>query len=633
VDEVHIGGSRRPIGSHVLSGDEGRSLPGAFGDPLRTVDLMPGVVPVVSGLPFFYVRGAPPGNTGYFIDGVRVPLVFHLAVGQSVVHPALIDRVDFYPGGYPARFGRFLGGIVDAQTRGDAPAPTVQGNLRLLDVGGLAETPFDDSRGSAVVAGRYGYPGLLLALFAPDTRLSYWDYQTRVRYRAAPHETVSAWIFGSFDDLDTRDTSSGPFYPLVRTTFHRADLSWDYDVPGGTLRTAVTLGFDDSIQSDSAVSNRRVEATSVQARTLLDRALSWTVRLNLGADAIFSHYDYPGLRDVGGVGVPMSCPSGNDDDIGAHAEVAWRMTPRVEIVPGARFDVYTSRPVAPVDPVRCIVFVVGDRPAAAVALDPRLAVRAQIAPRVSWVSALGLVHSPPTFVLGAPGLEIGSIAHGLQSGLQTSHGVETHLPLDTTLGATFFFNSYFGLTDAVATCSTNGVGSSNLGCLDARTSGRSFGGELLLRRSFSSRLGGWVSYTLSHSTVELQHPSPGASEAPASFDRPHVLNSAVSFDLGAGWHAGGRFTYYSGVPFTAEVGGLAVGPTTRLPDFWRIDVRLEKRWLIASRWHVAAVLEGMNVTLNKEAIGANCTGATTASCTPKYVGPVSAPSLGVEVAE
>jgi hypothetical protein len=249
------------------------------------------------------------------------------------------------------------------------------------------------------------------------------------------------------------------------------------------------------------------------------------------------------------------------------------------------------------------------------------------------VSALGLVHSPPSFVLGAPGLEIGSLSHGLQSGFQTSHGVETRLPLETTLAATFFFNSYFGLTDALATCSSNGAASTDLGCLDARTRGRSFGGELLLRRSFSSRVGGWISYTLSRSTVELEHPSPGAFEVPASFDRPHVLNAAISLDLGSGWHAGGRFTYYSGLPYTAQVDGLALGPTTRLPDFWRLDVRLEKRWVVASRWQVAAVLEGMNVTLNKEAIAADCSSGASSSCTPRYIGPVSAPSLGVEVAE
>ena len=34
---------------------------------------MPGVTPFASGVPFFFVRGAPPGNVGYFLDGVRVP--------------------------------------------------------------------------------------------------------------------------------------------------------------------------------------------------------------------------------------------------------------------------------------------------------------------------------------------------------------------------------------------------------------------------------------------------------------------------------------------------------------------------------------------------------------------------------
>jgi hypothetical protein len=597
------------------------------------VDLMPGIVPVVSGLPYFYVRGAPPGNTGYFLDGVRVPLVFHLAIGPSVVHPALIDRFDFYPGGYPARFGRFIGGIVDAQTRGDAPGPTVQGNLRLLDVGGLAETPFDGGRGSVVVAGRYGYPGLILPLFAPDTGLSYWDYQTRVRYRVADQDTLTAWVFGSFDELDTRDSSAGPFYPLVRTTFHRADLRWDHALRGGSLRTALTLGWDDSLQSDSAISNRRVVSPSAQIRTELDQTLGSTLRMNLGADTIFSHYDYPGLADIGGVGVPQSCPSRNDVDFGVHLDAAWRPTPRVEIVPGARFDVYTSRPVGTVSPSQCIVFVVGDRPAAAPAFDPRLSVRVQVAATLSWVSALGLAHSPPSFALSAPGLDIGSLSNGLQTGLQTSHGVETHVPLDMTASATFFFNSYFGLTDAVATCSTGGTVSTDLGCLDARTRGRSFGGELLLRRSFSSRVGAWISYTLSRSTVELQHPASSGAEVPSSFDRPHVLNAAMSVDLGGGWHAGSRFTYYSGLPYVVLVDGAPLGPTLRLPDFWRLDVRLEKRWIVASRWQLAAVLEGMNVTLNKEAIAADCSSSAGSSCAPRYIGPVSAPSLGVEVAE
>ena len=28
------------------------------------------MTPIASGLPYFFVRGAPPGNLGYFLDGV-----------------------------------------------------------------------------------------------------------------------------------------------------------------------------------------------------------------------------------------------------------------------------------------------------------------------------------------------------------------------------------------------------------------------------------------------------------------------------------------------------------------------------------------------------------------------------------
>ena len=57
------------------------------------------------------VRGAPPNDNGYFLDGIRVPQLFHIGLGPGVIHPQLIDRIDFYPGVAPARFGGFTGGL------------------------------------------------------------------------------------------------------------------------------------------------------------------------------------------------------------------------------------------------------------------------------------------------------------------------------------------------------------------------------------------------------------------------------------------------------------------------------------------------------------------------------------------
>ncbi|HEX3854877.1 MAG TPA: TonB family protein, partial [Polyangiaceae bacterium] len=111
MQEILVVGQREPI-RETLGHAEVHDMPGAFGDPYRAIEALPGVVPIASGLPYFYVRGAPPGNVGYFFDGIPVPYLYHFAAGPGVLSPAFVDHVDLYPGAYPARYGRFAGAIV-----------------------------------------------------------------------------------------------------------------------------------------------------------------------------------------------------------------------------------------------------------------------------------------------------------------------------------------------------------------------------------------------------------------------------------------------------------------------------------------------------------------------------------------
>ena len=74
--------ARRPARPRSAA-HEVRQVPGAFGDAFRVMEALPGVTPLVSGLPFFFVRGAPPGNNGYYIDGIRVPLLYHVGAGPE----------------------------------------------------------------------------------------------------------------------------------------------------------------------------------------------------------------------------------------------------------------------------------------------------------------------------------------------------------------------------------------------------------------------------------------------------------------------------------------------------------------------------------------------------------------------
>ena len=126
--EVTVVGTRREGGEITLSKSDVREMPGAFGDAFRAIEVLPGVTPLASGVPYFYVRGAPPNNAGYYIDGVRVPMLFHLGLAQSVIHPGLIEHVDFFPSATPARYGGFAGAVIAGQTPRARDGPARRSN-------------------------------------------------------------------------------------------------------------------------------------------------------------------------------------------------------------------------------------------------------------------------------------------------------------------------------------------------------------------------------------------------------------------------------------------------------------------------------------------------------------------------
>ena len=122
-------------------------------------------------------------------------------------------------------------------------------------------------------------------------------------------------------------------------------------------------------------------------------------------------------------------------------------------------------------------------------------------------------------------------------------------------------------------------------------------------------------------------------------DVTHVLNAILAYDLGLGWRAGARFVFYSGAPYSDLSGNVPVPPYNdhRGPAFFRLDVRLEKRWSLGKGRSIAFVLEGLNVTLSREVspLGLDCIGTMTAQggttqCTQGRLGPLTIPSIGVE---
>ncbi|CAN5183913.1 hypothetical protein BH09MYX1_BH09MYX1_47700 [soil metagenome] len=656
IEDVTVRGSHPEPGRSVsLSRAEVRLIPGTFGDPFRAVEIMPGVTPIISGLPFFFVRGAPPGNVGYYIDGIRVPYLFHVGAGPSVIHPGLIDRVDLYPGGYPARFGRFSGGIVSGETLPPPTQPRGEYNLRIFDAGALIDVPFANGRGELLAAGRYSFTGLILSLFSPDTVLQYWDYQLRAGYDLTKRDRISVFSFGGYDYLGQKQPD-GTTSTVFGTQFHRVDLRYDHKLNSdGMIRTAILGGVDlTEVQAGNGI-KPSLRDRLISSRTELVYRLSPNVLLRAGADAQLDSYDVvvPGDLSPAQAAIASFFPTRTDLTVGVRGDMVLKVARNFEITPGLRLDYYSSGG------------------ATAIGVDPRISARTAITDHARVLAAFGIAHQPPSFVIPVPGFQPGGLRGGLQTAVQESLGLELELGGGTTATATVFHNGFFDLTDALSvqqptvsgcapgsfpedslsgdrgtqptgngsSCGTprfapgtvgpdrsggGGKGADSSGnrqtatALETRASGSAYGLELLLKRKLTSKLGGFISYTLSRSVRRAN-----GQEFIASFDRTHVFNAAVAYDLGRNWRAGARITVYSGLPRAPD----PTSDATRLDAFLRLDLRLEKKWVLAKGWWISAVAEWLNVTMSKESFGTSC---TLSGCQETKIGPITIPSLGVE---
>jgi hypothetical protein len=113
----------------------------------------------------------------------------------------------------------------------------------------------------------------------------------------------------------------------------------------------------------------------------------------------------------------------------------------------------------------------------------------------------------------------------------------------------------------------------------------------------------------------------------SAFDRTHIFNASMSYDLGHGYRVGTHLMFYTGYPNTSLVPGSTtdVQQTGRLPPFFRFDWRAEKRWKIKRGW-LSLVLEEQNAMLARDSLQQLCA-PLGVSC-PSV--PVTIPSIGLE---
>lgn len=629
------------VSSTTLRGDELRRVPGTRGDPLRVVGSLPGVAPLAGFLPYVVVRGAAPGNTGYYLDGTRVPILFHVAIGPSVIHPQLIDSVDFYPGGAPVRLGRYTSGIIEARTV-PARRDRVHGDvdIRLTDAGGLLEIPFDrrrvgdcteptrsdrkaaavkagggkkgaaaaealrcergPARGALTLAGRYSYSGAVLSLVNDQVRIKFWDYQARVDHSLGPNIDLTAFAYGSFDDLGTKavteaDGTVTPATTFLSAQFHRIDTRLRQRLrDGGSAIYAVVLGLDQAGSVSQVGTDQWRVAPRLDFRVPLQEGLA----LGFGLDQELQLFRLPRFAtetEEISEDIALLFSERTVAVTAGYFEVMWQKA-GFEARPGIRTDFYVQAGNSPYLPrARGVTHATG--------VDPRLLLRERVGPRLVLEQAVGLYHQPPSSPIPIPGIESFGFERGLQRNIQGAFGYELQLFDERLLlQQEAYLGRLSNLQDYELAEATEEEPIDELEDVISQVTGWAYGLETLLKLDPRLRTFGWVAYTLSRSTRTHQV----GGSAPATWDQRHIVNVVLGYKISQKWYFSGRMHYHTGRPWTAPVGSQTQFEAlrdnrnnARLPPFLQLDLRIERIWRWPD-WQLHALLDVTNSTYSKE---------------------------------
>ena len=502
-------------------------------DVLRSLQALPGVVQVNDLSARLHVRGGGPDQNLVLLDGAPLFAGYHLFGMLGAVNPDALDRVEFFRGDLPARYGGSLSSVLDLKLREDATG-WIDGNLGLGMLSGrlAARGIVPVAQGRWMVAGRRALLGETLAALSGDDDIfpaRFHDLHLRLSLEPVPGHRLQTSYFTSDDAfrMFLRNLGGGH-----QSTWQNrvGTLGWEWD-PAPNWKSSVRAwrsGYRVALEvgkgtlaprttGDLDMTGLRLELTHRVGQTVVRTGVEFQngyVRLR-GEET-------EGGYLVGESSVPWRWLAGYTE-LDRH----WG---RIRLSPGVRVEISDDRDE----------LLVAPRLSARVDLPRELSITLGASRTYQALSTLRddryPLPGPPFWFAHAPDQPV-SLADGLSAVIDGRHGRSWSF----TAGA--WARRFQDLP------AWRPVGSRVFTDLQWHD-GTARGLEVTVRRH-DAALGGWASYGYSRA---VWTDTLGVDYSPV-WDRPHALDLALiarrsRFTLGT------RITYGTGTPFWPQVGVL-----------------------------------------------------------------------------
>ncbi len=605
-----------PASRITMSYEEIRRAPGAIGDVSRLVQAMPGVLTGNDTRNDIISRGGSPMENLFLVDGLEVPNLNHFAGQGSTGGPIgmlnneLVRDVAFFAGAFGPRYGNRLSSVLDISLReGSTDGRRTEFDMSNAGAGIVTEGPLG-SRANYLLSGRQSYLDLVAPLIGLTAVPYTTNFQAKVTWRPGARDVVKLVGLGGFDRIDFTSTTEDIEDPdPVGTTRFRGDrwtggASWQRLLGARGVGTLVASASTNA--NDVRVREELFGATPVFVNDA--RENEYTLRY----DATFN---VPGFADVNvgasakrlTINSEISSPFGVNNPFSAsRVRVDTLAVDRADGVNIAGAYLELVRSFGAVD---VAASVRGDRFAQSDAsrLGPRAAITWRPASAFSVSGTWGRYHQqvPIVYTVNVP-------ANAALSPMQADHGVlaARWTPRDNLLFSVEAFDRQYRdypVARDYAQLSLANTGD-QIGVQEllfpmaSDGTGRSRGLEFFAQQKFTGSTYGQVSYTRS----QVEHRARDGQWRPGGYDAPNLFTAILGAKRGTKWEFSTRGSYSSGRPLT-PLNAIAASEQNRLvydlqrfngdrtPAYARLDVRIDRRFLVRGSW-LSTYLDLQNIT-------------------------------------
>jgi len=571
-------------GKQTMQVSEILRVTGAANDPLRALQILPGITSPNSFITGLNIRGGGQNDNSYYFDRVSLSYPYHFGGLATTINSAAIESVDVHAGGFGAEFGDAQA-VIDIHAKPpDREKVSFTSDLNMIMSEAMLESPLG-SKGAFYIAGRRSYADLIIPHLIDIPELTqfpmFWDYQAGFDYDLAPEQQLHFTAFSARDLMEI----------MITEDFGSEDEDIDID-PEFLGESHYIGGFDAQLLTlnSSFSENFKIKSTLSHVRDVIDLQVgsgNYYLRIkprfySLREDMEYDIHRRHELQMGGAIGTGIfglasyfpRLPSGEeiaerereddyegpfgDDQVNIESDISDRFTftegyfqDRIALTDWLHLKIGT----------RLSYFNVMDD----VTVDPRVSMSIQMPNDTKIRAAWGIYHQNPT-----PDQFLPDWGNPEVHASKATHYVLELERDDFYKNASIKLAGYYkDLKDLVTEHPTD--------LYRNQGTGYAQGVEMFLKYNPSQRFLGWLSYTYS---LSRRKDSPDEPERLYIFDQTHVATLTMNYRPTPNWELGLRWNYSTGAPIAPsdeEISDL------REPSTHRLDLRFARTFHIRQR--------------------------------------------------